>query len=116
VTPPASGPRITDPVRDPTPPVVGPPAPPVVAKSACDDELTYAAFGQGFFNTYCVGCHSGGQAPNLGSLSNIAAAKALVAARAIQGVPRIMPPLGMPAPTADEKAKLQQWLNCSPLD
>lgn len=87
------------------------------AASACAS-LTYESFGKPFLTKYCTGCHTGARAPDGIDLSTLAGAKkdkSEIMAHAVR-TPRSkpMPPATSPQPTADERAKLGEWLNCGP--
>lgn len=74
--------------------------------------LTYDSFGQGFLNSYCVSCHTTGNASdgvNLSSLSLLKSHLNKVDAEVASGA---MPPKGSTTPSAEEKANLAQWLAC----
>ena len=62
-------------------------------------------------STNCAisGCHAGAQSPNFTSDCNILNNKTLIKARAIDGIPSIMPPTGQ-LPQS-EKNKIMDWIN-----
>lgn len=89
--------------------------------------LTYENFGQEFFESYCLGCHSitktGDarlEAPddtNYDTLAEIRATGAeeidVRAAAGPNAVNMIMPPIGLgPIPSEDERIDLGEWLAC----
>jgi uncharacterized membrane protein len=83
---------------------------------SCDDggtDLTYANFGQPFFSTYCTSCHGADLAEHGIDLSTEAGA-AKYAAGIVQaaGDGAAMPPNGVGAPSAAERAQLVQYLGC----
>ena len=62
-------------------------------------------------NTNCAlsGCHAGMQSPNFTNDCNIINNKALIKARAVDGIPSFMPPTGQLPQT--EKNKIIDWIN-----
>lgn len=80
-----------------------------------DSTLTFANFGQGFVQQYCVACHgaSGPQSPSLSSLQQIQAYRDDIDRSAAAGpnaVNTYMPD-GSSVPEA-ERRKLGEWLAC----
>jgi hypothetical protein len=76
---------------------------------------TYENFGRQFMTTYCTGCHMGARAPRmvmLDTLANVMRNKTAVKRVAVTMT--IMPESG-PKPTAAEREKLGQWLDCGPM-
>lgn len=76
--------------------------------------LTYASFGQQFIMTYCYSCHSGTRPQHnisLDTLANVQKNKAAVKREAVTMM--AMPPQN-PRPTAAERMKLGQWIDCGP--
>ncbi len=75
--------------------------------------LTYANFGETFFEDYCVKCHAPGaagrQAPDLDTYANVVANSATANARAGLGI--TMPPLD-PKPSAENRDLLNEWISC----
>lgn len=83
------------------------------AGNACAT-LTYETFAEEFFSDYCVSCH-GGSAPRAGlrleTLAQVQARKAGIKTQVTSG----NMPQGNKKPTADERAKLGQWIDCGAL-
>jgi hypothetical protein len=80
--------------------------------SSCDT-LTYESFGKAFLSKYCVSCHGTTMAQKmvrLDTLPGVTTAKAKAKEEVASGA---MPPLGA-KPTADEKTKFGQWIDCGP--
>jgi cytochrome c5 len=78
--------------------------------------LTYAAFGKNFVDSYCNLCHATASTANggvaLNSLANITTRKAQVKAAVLDGV---MPPTGaLAAPSDVERERLGAWIDCGP--
>jgi hypothetical protein len=76
---------------------------------------TYENFGRTLMSTYCTGCHNGTQAgrPNLTTVAGIRASSAAIKTAAVTGT--AMPPFpvsAINAPSAADRAKLGQWLDC----
>jgi hypothetical protein len=75
--------------------------------------LTYANFGQQFLSNYCVGCH-GAVSPRgnlrLDSLASITARKAQAKAAVLNSVM----PQGANKPSAADRERFGQWLDCGP--
>ena len=69
--------------------------------------LTYANFGQQFFNTYCNTCHTS-RSPRMTTQSVIKSNLSAIKSDISRGT---MPP-GGGLPSAD-KTKVLEWLNCS---
>jgi hypothetical protein len=76
--------------------------------------LTYETFAKQFFSSYCVSCH-GGTAPRAGfrleTLAQVQARKAGIKTQVTSG----NMPQGNKKPTADERTKLGQWVDCGAL-
>ncbi len=62
-------------------------------------------------STNCAisGCHAGTQSPNFTLDCNIINNKALIKARAVDGIPSFMPPTGQLS--ANDKNKISDWIN-----
>ncbi len=74
--------------------------------------LSYESFGKAFMTSYCVACHTTGNASdgvNLSSLTLVRTHLNKVDAEVVSGA---MPPKGSGSPTAEEKTNLAQWLAC----
>lgn len=80
------------------------------------DELTYESFGADFFDKYCVSCHDGDtRDPDFTRLANITEYKDDIRTRVlVTSTPAAlkMPPKSEEQPTAAEKTKLDQWIEC----
>lgn len=80
--------------------------------AAAHASLTYESFGKPLLEKYCVSCHSGARAADgvmLDSQAGVLAVKARVFDEA-GGTNHAMPPEGKPAPTAEEREMLGDWL------
>lgn len=76
---------------------------------------TYDNFGRMFMMTYCTSCHMGAAAPRmvrLDTLAGVMAQKSMIQRVAVMGM--VMPPSGA-RPSAADRMKLGQWLNCGPM-
>jgi hypothetical protein len=76
--------------------------------------LAYANFGMQFMATYCVGCHSGAGAKHgvqLDTLAGVQKNKTAVKRQTVTGT--TMPSVD-PKPSAADRQKLGQWLDCGP--
>lgn len=74
--------------------------------------LTYANFGMQFMATYCVGCHSGANAKHgvqLDTLAGVQKSKSGVKRQTVTGTG--MPSVD-PKPSAADRKKLGEWLDC----
>lgn len=92
-----------------------PDAPPESAHDVCD-ELTYENTGAPFFSKYCAVCHRIPQ-PTFNTLAQVTNFKTRITTRLFQSPNAPMPPPNAPLqPAPEDKAKLQQWLACTPLD
>lgn len=87
---------------------------------ACPDtgtDLTYANFGQQFFADYCTSCHAEGSGV-AGAETSPFTSQAAIQDEAAEiferagGTNTNMPQSGSPAPTADERNQLAEWLSC----
>jgi uncharacterized membrane protein len=75
---------------------------------SCDTSLTYANFGEAFFQTNCLDCHDGKQSPNL-------ATQAAIQARSSDILDEAVYTSAMPdgrSISNDERILLGQWLSC----
>lgn len=77
-------------------------------------ELTYETFGKQFLTKYCVSCHSGA-APRgglaLDTLAGLQARKSGVKTQVANG----NMPQGSNKPSAEERTRLGQWIDCGAL-
>ena len=92
-----------------TPVPVPTPTPVPVPTNPCDS-VSYANFGQGFMNSYCVDCHSGG---NL-AFNTLAGVKSMKTQIKNTTVSSRSMPRGSLQPSDAERVKLGQWLDCGP--
>lgn len=76
--------------------------------------LTYASFGKQLMATYCVGCHSGANAKHNVQLDTLVGVQKNKAAIKRQSVTGTSMPSVDPKPSAAERQKLGQWLDCGP--
>ncbi|HXK19618.1 MAG TPA: hypothetical protein VNG33_17530 [Polyangiaceae bacterium] len=84
-----------------------------------DSALTYANFGQAFFQIHCLVCHGakGPQAPKFDTLAEIRVAPDLIDQEAAAGpnaVNTLMPETGFVAES--ERRQLGEWLACGTPD
>lgn len=70
--------------------------------------LTYASFAKELVASKCLGCHSGGNSPNLSTQAALVANKSRILSEAVYSDK--MPQGG--DMTTDERKKLGQWLSC----
>jgi hypothetical protein len=77
------------------------------------DAVSYEAFGESFFTTYCLSCHAS-MDPTFNDLSEIQPYLEDIRTRVIAppAPAQQMPPRGLKQPTAAEKTKLEQWIDC----
>lgn len=82
---------------------------PTGATCPTDNVLTWAEFGQGFMQTYCVECHS-----SYGNQSRVARDKSQIdeAAGAGATVTNTYMPESGKKPSLEERKLLSQWLAC----
>jgi hypothetical protein len=78
--------------------------------------LTYQSFGQQFLTTNCTSCHTGTRAQRgilLDTLAGVQTNKAAIRRQAVTGTS--MPPrTAATKPSAADRQKLGQWLDCGP--
>jgi uncharacterized membrane protein len=81
--------------------------------AACptNSTLTYDTFGKAFVSSYCTECHGNSGGVNLGSAASVKTNAAKAFKEAANGNSD-MPPSGKKAPSAEERAKLGEWLSC----
>ncbi len=78
-----------------------------------DSTLTYASFGQAFFQSHCLSCHAGTESPTLGTLEQIRANSSKIDRAAAAGpdaVNTYMPEEG--SVSEAERRQLGEWLAC----
>jgi cytochrome c5 len=77
------------------------------------DAVSYDAFGEAFFETYCSSCHAKME-PTFNDLSEIEPNLEDIRERVIDPpAPAMqMPPSGFKQPSAADKMKLDQWIEC----
>lgn len=76
---------------------------------------TYENFGRMFMSRYCISCHMGAAAPRMVRLDTLAGVVAEKAAIQREAVTSMAMPASGPTPSAAERQKLGQWLNCGPM-
>jgi len=93
--------------------------------SACEtSELSYANFGQGFMESFCLGCHSSalGEAQRAGAplqvnfdtYELVQGQADRIRFRAAEN--QDMPPQSGAQPTNEERASISEWINCGLLE
>lgn len=81
--------------------------------ATCDSSLTYANFGQAFFQSNCLSCHNGREKPTLSTVAAIRSNKSAIdmqAGSGPNGTNTAMPEgndIGV-----DQRKKLSAWLAC----
>ncbi len=96
-------------------------ASPVAADTSCAEgpATSWANFGEGFFRTYCQGCHAASAQDRHGApaavvfdtTGEVAAWRPAILATATGAAPSMPPAGGVPE---DERARLAFWLTCDP--
>lgn len=81
--------------------------------SACDS-LTYASFGKGFLDKYCISCHGGTRAQSGVALDTLAGVQSSKAKTKSEVASSSMPPLFQTAPSAAERTQFGMWIDCGP--
>ena len=81
--------------------------------SACDS-LTYASFGKGFLDKYCISCHAGARAQSGVALDTLAGVQSSKAKTKSEVANSSMPPLFQTAPSAAERTQFGMWIDCGP--
>lgn len=76
---------------------------------------TYDNFGKTFMMTYCLTCHTGARAQHMVQLDTLAGVQKNKAAIKRVAVTSTAMPEANPKPTAAERTKLGQWLDCGPM-
>lgn len=75
--------------------------------------LTYANFGQAFFQTNCSECHAGKENPNLSTLASIQANRTLIDQEAAAGPNATNTAMPQSGSVSDaDRTKLGEWLAC----
>ncbi len=78
-----------------------------------DSTLTYANFGQAFFQTHCLSCHARAESPHFTTLDEIRASRSEIDRAAAAGpdaVNTYMPESG--SVSEAERRQLGEWLAC----